>query len=114
MRTPRRPVLSVKAGPVPVPVVPIACSPRSFSSSSSMARCHGITTCARSLTRTREVSTPRLASISNSSISECGLMTTPLPMTQVVSAWKMPAGTRCRPNFPRSFTIVWPALLPAE
>ena len=63
MRTPSRAALSVKAGPVPVPVVPIACSPRIFSSSSSMARCQGMTTWARSLTRTREVSTPRSLSI---------------------------------------------------
>ena len=69
---------------------------------------------ARSLTRTREVSTPRSLSIASSSSSDFGLMTTPLPTMHVVLGLKMPAGTRCRPKRPRSFTMVWPALLPAE
>ena len=73
-----------------------------------------MTTWARSLTRTREVSTPRSLSIASSSSSERGLMTTPFPTMQVVPGLKMPAGTRCSPKRPRSLTIVCPALLPAE
>jgi hypothetical protein len=53
MRTPARPTLSTKAGPTPRPVVPIAPSPRSFSSSSSMRRCQGMMTWARSLRKSR-------------------------------------------------------------
>ena len=44
------------------------------------------------LTRTRETSMPRAASMSISSMSVAGLTTTPLPMTGVMCGWSTPDG----------------------
>ena len=41
-----------------------------------------------------------------------GSTTTPLPITQVFSEWRMPEGIRWNLNSSPSRTIVWPALLP--
>ena len=85
VRMPLRAVLSWNAGPVPVPVVPMALLPRISSSSRSISGCHGITRWARSLISSREVSTSRLWSMEISSNSVCGSITMPLPMMQVLS-----------------------------
>src|SRR3954447_3157825 len=49
-------------------------------------------------------------SISSSKIR--GSRTTPLPITQTLSEWRIPDGIRWNLNFSPSRTIVWPALLP--
>src|ERR1700761_5468763 len=56
--------------------------------------------------------TPARFSPSISLSSTRGSTTTPLPITQVFSEWRIPDGIRWKANVSPSRTIVWPALLP--
>ena len=56
--------------------------------------------------------TPRARSASISATSTDGSSTTPLPMTQVFPAWRMPLGMRVRIVFSPPTTRVCPALFP--
>src|SRR5712691_10996970 len=55
---------------------------------------------------------PRRTSVSISSISAAGLITTPQPITQRHPEWRMPEGIECKTYFSRPTTTVWPALSP--
>src|ERR1700753_3542851 len=55
---------------------------------------------------------PARLSPSISLSSTRGSMTTPLPITQALSEWRIPDGIRWNLNSSPSRTIVWPALLP--
>src|SRR6476660_3126822 len=57
-------------------------------------------------------STLRLRRASSSPSSTFGSSTTPVPITQVLSGWRIPEGIRWNLNSSPSRTIVWPALLP--
>src|SRR5712691_5372694 len=56
--------------------------------------------------------TPRRTSVSISSMSAAGLMTTPQPITQRRPVCRIPDGIECRTYFSRPTTTVWPALSP--
>src|ERR1700710_1964666 len=56
--------------------------------------------------------TPARFSPSISLSNTRGSTTTPLPMTHVLSEWRIPEGIRWKANFSPPRTIVWPALLP--
>ena len=113
MRMPIRPTLSPYAGPMPRPVVPNLAFPRYRSLTRSSARWCGMIRCASAETTSREVSTPRSASADSSPSSTCGSTTTPLPITEVTPADRMPDGIRCSANLsPSGVTTVCPALLP--
>ena len=82
---PMRATLSVKHGPTPRPVVPMAAAPRSFSSAMSISGCQGMITWQRSLTKRFATLTPRDASWSISLSTIAGSRATPLPMMHVLS-----------------------------
>src|SRR6202521_5117368 len=68
--------------------------------------------CARSLTIRFFGSMPRSRSCEISRRSTIGSTTTPLPMTQTQSGYRMPDGMSWNLNSPCSVMTVWPALLP--
>ena len=84
MRSPTRQARSPYAGPIPRPVVPTFASASLASFPRSSATWYGMITWALRLTRTRETSMPRAASMSSSSMRVTGLTTTPLPITDVM------------------------------
>src|SRR6202140_306925 len=68
--------------------------------------------CARSLMIRFFGSMPRSRSCEISRRSTIGSTTTPLPMTQTQSGYRMPDGMSWNLNSPCSVMTVWPALLP--
>ena len=63
-------------------------------------------TWAHSLTKSFAVLMPCVCKSASSLSSTAGSMTTPLPITFTVLGSKIPAGTTCNLNAPRSFTTV--------
>src|SRR5487761_142007 len=68
--------------------------------------------CARSLISRLSRLAPCASRSSSSPSSTLGSSTTPLPITQVVLGWRIPAGIRLNLKVRPSTTTVWPALLP--
>ncbi len=68
--------------------------------------------CALAESRRLATLTPARFSPSISLSRTRGSTTTPLPITQVFSEWRIPEGIRWNLNSSPSRTIVWPALLP--
>ena len=93
-------------------VVPTSAPASRASRAASSATWYGMITWALRLTRTRDGSMPRSASMAISSISVSGLTTTPLPMTGVMCGWSTPDGTRWSLKTSSPSTTVWPALSP--
>ena len=97
---------------MPRRVVPMDSLPRRISLWVSISTWYGMIRCAAPEMRRLLVSTPRSSNWSSSRTSTKGSTTTPLPMMQSVSGYRMPLGMRCSAYVWSPATMVWPALLP--
>lgn len=108
-RIPTRSILSLYAGPIPLPVVPTTLSVESY------MRWNGSMTDARSDMNNRDSSGRSPANSlheSSSRSSTHGSITIPSPRTRLQCGVGRPDGIWCSFSVVSPITIVWPALLP--